>query len=87
MLQHITLAFIIAQETLHKHVNENNVTLLFFVGFFMKYSPKCRTKKLGLFSTILGSFCSGTDIQSQIRPRRIPDQDVSRVSFNINMGS
>ena len=42
----------------------------------MKFSPKCRTKKLGIMKTILGGFCSflnweGADIQPQIRPRKI----------------
>ena len=40
----------------------------FFVWIFMKISPKCRTKKLGMRNTILGSFRSclnweGADIQ------------------------
>ena len=44
----------------------------------MKFSPKCRTKKLGIIYTTLGSFCSflnweGADIRPQIRPRKIPD--------------
>ena len=43
----------------------------------MKFSPQCRTKKLGMIYTILGSFCSflnweGTDIWPKIRPRKIP---------------
>ena len=43
----------------------------------MKFSPKCRTKKLGMIYTILGSFCSflnweGADIWPRIRPRKIP---------------
>ena len=43
----------------------------------MKFAPKCRTKKLGMIYTILGSFCSffnweGVDILPQIRPRKIP---------------
>ena len=44
----------------------------------MKFSPKCRTKKLGMVYTIFGSFCSflnweGADIRSQIRSRKIPE--------------
>ena len=44
----------------------------------MKFAPKCRTKKLGIINTTLGSFCSflnwqGADIRPQIRPRKIPD--------------
>ena len=46
----------------------------------MKFSPKCRTKKLGMIYTILGSFCSffnweGADIRPQIIPGKIPSQD------------
>ena len=41
----------------------------------MKFLPKCRTKKLGMICTILGSFCSflnweGADIQPEIRPKK-----------------
>ena len=45
-----------------------------FVWIFMKFSPKYRTKKLGMIYTILGSFCSFIlfEIQPQIRPRKIP---------------
>ena len=45
----------------------------------MKFSPKCRTKKLGMIYTILGSFAMfliGEGliyIQPQIRPRKIPE--------------
>ena len=44
----------------------------------MKFSRKCRTKKLGMIYTILGSFCSflnweGTYIWPQIRPWKIPE--------------
>ena len=43
----------------------------------MRKSPKCRTKKLGMIYTILGSFCSflnweGANIRPEIRPRKIP---------------
>ena len=43
----------------------------------MKFSPKCRTKKLGMIHTIWGSFCSffnreGAVIQPKVRPRKIP---------------
>ena len=42
----------------------------------MKFSPRCRTKKVGIIYTILGSFYSflnweGTNIRLQIRPRKI----------------
>ena len=44
----------------------------------MKFSPKCRSKKLGMIYTILGTFClffnwERADIQPEIRPREIPD--------------
>ena len=67
----------------HSHFYANfhaSVTLLFLFGFIMKFSPKCRTKKLGMIYivNIFGSFCSflsweGANIQPQIRPRKIPD--------------
>ena len=43
----------------------------------MKFSPKCRTNKLGMLHTILGSFRSffnweRADIRPQIQPRKIP---------------
>ena len=43
----------------------------------MKFSPKCRTKNLGMIKSILGSFCSflnreGADIWPKIKPRKIP---------------
>ena len=55
----------------------------------MKFSPKCRTKKLGMIYTILGSFCSfsnweGANIRPQIRLRKIPgmgDVLVGQVSY------
>ena len=44
----------------------------------MKFSPNCRTKKLGKINIILGGFCSllnweGVDIGLQMRLRKIPD--------------
>ena len=47
------------------------------VWIFMKSSPKCRTKKLGMIYTILRSFCffsieKGLIYRLQIRPRKIP---------------
>ena len=47
----------------------------------MKFSPKCRTKKLGMLNTHLGSFCisfnwEGADIRPQIRPRKISGDSV-----------
>ena len=53
-----------------------HIVIALFVPIFMKFSPKCRTKKFGMIYTILGSFCSffiweGADIQPQIRPRKI----------------
>ena len=43
----------------------------------MKFSPKCRTKKLGMIYTIFGNCCSflnreGAIIRPQIWPRKIP---------------
>ena len=42
----------------------------------MIFPPKCRTKKLGMKNTILGSFAifiwEGADMQLQIMPRKIP---------------
>ena len=48
-----------------------------FVLIFIKFSPKCRTKKLGMIYTILGSLCSflnweGDNIRPQIGPWKIP---------------
>ena len=57
-------------ENLNKNVNENmfSFTILYkfscicnfaiFVRIFIKFSPKCRTKKLGMIYTILGGFSS-----------------------------
>ena len=47
-----------------------------FVQIRMKFPLKCRTKKLGMLYTILGSFCSflnwkRADISPQIRLRKI----------------
>ena len=47
----------------------------------MNFSLISRTKKLGIICSILGSFCSilnwgGTDIQLQIRPRKIRGSDI-----------
>ena len=54
-------------------------------AIFFGFSPKCRTKKLGIICTILGSFCSflkweGADIRPQIRPRKIPDVQTCPIS-------
>ena len=48
-----------------------------FVQFFIKFSPKCKTKKLKWYTLFSGSFCSflnweGADIRPQIRPRKSP---------------
>ena len=83
------MPFIKTHENLHKNVNENMFSFTFlckfpcscnfaiFVRIFMKFSPKCRTKKLGMICTILGSFCSllnpeGGNIWPKIRPGKIP---------------
>ena len=63
----------------HSHFYTNfhaSANFAIFVQIIMKFSPKCRTKKLGIIYTILGSFCSffnckGADIRPQIRPRKI----------------
>ena len=52
-----------------------SVTFL-FVWIFVKFSPKSRTKKLGMIYTVLGCFCSflnwkGAYIQPQIRSMKI----------------
>ena len=57
------------QIIMHDHAS---VALL----FLFRFSPKCRTKKLGMIYTILGMFCSflnweGADIRPQISPRKI----------------
>ena len=54
-----------------------NLCLCYFYQISMKFSPKCRSKKLGMTYIILGSFCSflnwkGADIGPQIRPRKTP---------------
>ena len=66
----LKLSFIKINENLHKNVNENMFSFTFLFKFslicnfaifgqiFMKFSPKCRTRKLGMINTILGSFCS-----------------------------
>ena len=48
-----------------------------FVQIFMKFAPKCRTNKLWMIYTILGSFHTffnweRADTRPQIRPRKIP---------------
>ena len=59
------LPFIKTQENLYKNANENLFSFAFscicnfaiFVWIFMKFSPNCRTWKVGMIYTILGSFC------------------------------
>ena len=56
----------------------------------MKFSQKCRTKKLGMTNTILGSFCSfwnleGTNVRPQIRPRKIPDLETVSLFWQVNI--
>ena len=65
----LQLPFIKTKETLYKNVNENMFSFTFLcrsscicnfdilVRIFMKFSPKCRTKKLGMIYTILECFC------------------------------
>ena len=57
----------------------------------MKFSPKCRTKKLGMICTILGSFCSflnweGAAVWPQIRPGKIPGTKILQ-THNIVAGA
>ena len=53
---------------------------------FIIFSPKCRTKKLGMQHIILGRFCSflnweGPNIRPQIMPRKIPGHSLFSVSW------
>ena len=46
----------------------------------MVFSPECRTKKLNMIYTSMGSVCSflyweGADDWPQIRPRKIPESN------------
>ena len=55
-----------------------------FVRIFIKFSPKCRTKKLG-------SFCSffnweGANVLPQIRPRKISALDGCTVEQESSLG-
>ena len=85
----LQLPFIKTQGIFHKNVNENMFSFTFlckfsciynsaiFVWTIMKFSPKCRTKKLGMIYIILGSVClflnwERADIWPQIRPWKIP---------------
>ena len=60
------------------NVNICNVAIIAIIGpIFMKFSLKCRAKKLGILYIILGRFCSflnweGADIWPQIWSRKIP---------------
>ena len=45
----------------------------------MKFSPKCRTKKLGRFYSLLN--WEGAVIQPQIRPSKIPEGNYGRSYF------
>ena len=52
----------------------------------MKFSPKFRTRKLGIINTIWGNFCSffkweGADIRPQIRPKKNPLQQKTFLNF------
>ena len=42
----------------HSHFYVEFHASVTLVRIFTKFSPKCRTKKLGMIFTILGSFCS-----------------------------
>ena len=82
--QYKTVTYLLHQtnEKLHKTVNENMFSFTFLCKFswicnfiifdriFMKFSPKCRTKKLGMIYSILISFCSFLNWEgADIRPR------------------
>ena len=61
----------------HFYANFHGSVTAIFVLVFMKFSPKCRTKKFGMIYSILGNFClfvnwEGADIRPQIRLRKIP---------------
>ena len=96
----LSLPFIKTRENLHKNVNENMFSFTFLCKFscicnfaifdwiFIKFSPKSKSKKLGMIYIILGSFCSllnweEADIQPQFRPRKIPVYDVisTKISY------
>ena len=58
----------------------------------MKFSPKFRTKELGIKCSILGSFCSflnleGADFWPQTRRRKIPYKRVDKLLVGANMGT
>ena len=44
----------------------------------MKFSPKCRTKKLGMLYTILGSFCSFLNWEGGKGPIFGPKSDLGK---------
>ena len=44
-----------------------------FGPIFMKFSPKCKTKKFGILYTILGSFAHFSIGKGQIFDKKIPD--------------
>ena len=57
----------------------------------MKFSPKYRTKKLGMIYTILGSFYpffnwEGVDIWSLIRLRKIPGNFSDNLTLQVKVG-
>ena len=80
------------QENLYKNVKENYENVVFihilckfscicnfaiFVRIFINFSPKCRSKKLGMIYTILGNFAhffnwERADIRLPIRHKKIP---------------
>ena len=58
-------------------VNVNICNFAIFGLIFIKFSPKCRARKLGIYYISLGRFCSilnweGADIGPQIWPRENP---------------
>ena len=55
---HFNSFFKITYGNFHKNVNENICNFAILDWIFMKFAPKCRTKKLGMLYSILGRFCS-----------------------------
>ena len=54
----------------------------------MKFSPKCRTKKLGMIYIILGCFCSfligkGLKFGPKIRPRKAPERVCLSITYYV----
>ena len=59
---------------MHQCMNVKNCNFAVFGLIFMKFSPNCRAKELGMLFTIFGSFCSFLDWEG---PRKIPDSSTN----------